>query len=156
MPPQLISADLIRDVTSKARLSPRLRMNHNFHFAAQDNPHRFLNVFLKGSYAVPHRHWQPPKSESFLVLEGRMVAVIFNDDGTVLARHLMGPGEEAMGIDLEAGVWHTVAALSDVAVCYEVKPGPWDPASDKEFAAWAPPEGDHAVPAYLDSLTAGL
>ncbi|MCZ7678049.1 MAG: hypothetical protein M5U28_04420 [Sandaracinaceae bacterium] len=25
---------------------------------------------------------------------------------------------------------------------YEVKPGPWDPATDKEMAPWAPPEGD--------------
>jgi hypothetical protein len=43
-------------------------------------------------------------------------------------------------------------ALTPHAVCYEVKPGPWNPASDKEFAVWAPDEGRPEAAAYLAGL----
>ena len=60
----------------------------------------------------------------------------------------------ARGIDLRPGLWHSIAALTPVAVCYEVKPGPWDPATDKEFAPWAPEEGSDAASQYLATLLA--
>jgi len=51
-------------------------------------------------------------------------------------------------------VWHSVAVLSPHAVCYEVKPGPYSQATDKDFAPWAPHEGDPAAFAYLARLVA--
>lgn len=150
---QLITPELLRSVLDQARQSPRRRTNYNFHPALSDNPHRFLNVMLRGTYIAPHRHLDPPKSESFLVLEGQVAFLIFNDDGTIAARHLLGaPG--ALGIDIAPGVWHTLAVLTDHAICYEVKPGPYSPASDKSFAPWAPRESDPQASAYLQSLIA--
>jgi len=61
-----------------------------------------------------------------------------------------------LGIDLAPGLWHTGAAVTETAVCFEVKPGPYDVATDKEFAPWAPTEGDPAAAAYLDELMRGL
>ena len=52
-----------------------------------------------------------------------------------------------VGVDVGPGIWHTVAILTDAAVCYEVKPGPYSAANDKDFAPWAPREGDPAAPA---------
>jgi hypothetical protein len=49
-----------------------------------------------------------------------------------------------------------VAALSETAVCFEVKAGPYDAATDKEFAPWAPREGDPSAPEYLAKLLALL
>jgi hypothetical protein len=37
-------------------------------------------------------------------------------------------------------------------VCFEVKPGPYSAANDKDFAPWAPMEGDAGAGAYLDTL----
>jgi cupin fold WbuC family metalloprotein len=163
MPVQLIDDALFEAVLRRAQASPRRRSNHNFHPSDQDNPHRFLNVFLKGSYVAPHRHLHPPKSETFLVLRGSMALFCFDDAGQVKDRFTMGQeaptGHGAagfqhagLGIDLPPGLWHTVAALSETAVCFEVKPGPWDPATDKEFAPWAPREGDPEAAAYLNRL----
>jgi cupin fold WbuC family metalloprotein len=151
---QLIDEEVIRRTLEAARQSPRRRMNHNFHTGPEDNPHRFLNVILEGSYVAPHRHLRPPKAESFLVLEGCIVLICFEDDGTVRSRHVLGDRSPATarGIDLEPGVWHTLTAITPHAVCYEVKPGPWDPATDKEFAAWAPREGDPQAEEYLRTL----
>jgi cupin fold WbuC family metalloprotein len=58
----------------------------------------------------------------------------------------------ARGIDLAPGVWHSITALTPYAVTYEVKPGPWEATKDKEFAPWAPAEGDPAAAAYLQWL----
>jgi cupin fold WbuC family metalloprotein len=86
-------------------------MNHNFHSRADDNPHRFLNVLLRGTYIRPHRHANLPKSESFVVLEGAVDVILFDDDGNVTARYALG--EESAeghlwGIDPAPGVWHTI------------------------------------------------
>ena len=149
---QLIGDGLIAQVLDKARRSTRLRANHNFHSGAEANPQRFLNVLVEGTYIAPHRHRDPPKTESFLVLEGCVAVLCFDDNGAITDRYLVGSGSDAKGIDLPAGVWHTIAAVTPHAVCFEVKPGPWDPATDKEFASWAPMEGDPGAPAYLASL----
>ena len=165
IPIQTIDDELIQSVIEKAKLSPRRRMNHNFHSGPADNPHRFLNVFLEGSYVAPHRHSAPPKAESFIVLDGYVAVFCFEENGDVRSRHLIGSGTLPLlrssfppavrGIDIAPGIWHTITAVTPVAVCFEVKPGPWEPTSDKEFAAWAPLEGDAQVAAYLDSLLAG-
>jgi len=147
---QVIDAELIRSLVERARNSPRLRVNHNFHSSMEDNPHRFLNVMLQGTYVAPHRHLNPPKSESFVVLDGKIAFFTFDDAGRVSSSHILGP--ETPGIDLAPGVWHSLAPVTEHAVCYEVKPGPYVASSDKEFADWAPAEGDAGVAAYLHSL----
>ncbi len=153
---QLIDRPLLARVLEQARQAPRQRMNHNFHASHEDNPSRFLNVLLRGTYITPHRHLHPPKPESIVVLEGRVAFFLFDDDGNVLSCHTLGPGEPALGVDFDPGPWHTMAALSPQAVCFEVKPGPYQAAADKEFAPWAPRETDPAAPGYLDSLLARL
>jgi cupin fold WbuC family metalloprotein len=167
VPVQLLTDSLIQSVVEKAKQSPRLRMNHNFHAGPEDNPHRFLNVFIYGTYVMPHRHKNPPKAESFIVLDGYVAIFLFNDSGILGKTIVLGSGPPppripvstgggnhpvARGIDLAPGVWHSITALTAHAVTYEVKPGPWDPSTDKEFAPWAPQEGDAAAPGYLEQL----
>jgi cupin fold WbuC family metalloprotein len=147
---QSIGPELFARVAEQASRSPRRRMNHNFHTGPEDNPHRFLNVLLRGTYVRPHRHIDPPKAESFLVLEGRAAVLIFDDEGRVTGVHVLGDG--VIGVDLPPGIWHSIVALSDTVVCFEVKPGPWIPATDKDFAPWAPKEGEAGVEAYLAGL----
>ena len=118
----------------------------------EENPHRFLNVMMRGTYIAPHRHLDPPKAEAFIVLAGEVAFFTFDDDGRIRSRHLLG--REITGIDVEPGVWHTLAVVSEHAVCYEVKPGPYSAANDKDFARWAPREGEPGVAAYLEALVA--
>ena len=152
---QLIDRALFEQVAAAAARSPRKRLNHNFHAGPDDNPHRFLNVLLKGTYIRPHRHLHPPKAETFLVLEGRAAILSFTDDGEVTARFELAPDSDGpCGADLAPGVWHTVVALSERVVCFEVKPGPWEPAFDKEFASWSPVEGDQRAAAFVEVLAA--
>jgi cupin fold WbuC family metalloprotein len=162
---QLLTESLIQSVVENAKRSSRLRLNHNFHTGPEDNPHRFLNVFTFGTYVTPHRHKNPPKAESFIVLEGYLAMFLFQDDGSLDSTLVLGSGPlpgripaaaagnpVGRGIDLAPGIWHSMTALTDYAVCYEVKPGPWNPATDKEFAHWAPSEGAPGASEYLARL----
>ena len=130
-------------------------MNHNFHSGPADNPHRFLNVLLSGTYIRPHRHANPPKSETFVVLEGSAEVILFDDSGNITGRHRLGedsPDGRLWGVDIPAGIWHTVLPRTPRAVCFEVKPGPWEASNDKEFADWAPAENDPAAAEYARTL----
>ncbi len=149
---QVIDEKLFDLLLARAQDTPRRRVNHNFHPTLADNPHRFLNVMLKGSYFTPHRHKHPPKSESFLVLRGQLAFFVFDDAGQVLDCHILGEGTTRQGIDIGPGIWHTLLVLSDHCICFEVKPGPYEVGTDKEFADWAPQEGDPDCERYLDQL----
>ncbi len=149
---QTLDSTLFDELIARAAQSPRRRINHNFHRAMEENPHRFLNVLLRGTYIAPHRHLEPPKSESFVVLAGEIAFFTFDDTGRVATHTLLG--QDPLGIDIQPGVWHTLAVLSEHAVCFEVKPGPYLAANDKAFAPWAPREGDPAAAHYLASLLA--
>jgi len=150
---QLIDDALLDATLARAFASPRRRINHNFHAADGDLLHRFLNAWARGSYGAPHRPLAVPKPESFVVLRGELALFVFDDEGSVTQTHVLGRNG-LFGIDLEPGLWHTVTALSESAVCFEVKSGPYDAATDKELAPWAPREGDPAAPAYLQKLLA--
>ncbi len=154
---QWITEDLFQQVLEEARASPRKRKNFNFHGTMEDNPHRFLNVMLQGTYIQPHRHLFPPKPESFLIIRGSVAFVVFDEAGKILECRLLGDDLGSLsaggrGVDIEPGLWHTLVVLSDEAICYEVKPGPYRPADDKEFATWAPKEQDSNSGAFLTDL----
>src|SRR5271165_4324729 len=144
---QLLQESLFESLLVQARQSARRRVNHNFHTSMAENPHRFLNVMLRGTYIAPHRHLDPPKSETFLVLRGELAFFVFDDAGAVTSVTRLG--SDPMGIDIGPGVWHSLSVLSEEAICFEVKPGPYSAANDKDFAKWAPREGDPLAQDYL-------
>jgi cupin fold WbuC family metalloprotein len=148
---QLLDDALLDATLARARSAPRGRINHNFHDAAAPDPSRFLNAWTRGSYAAPHRHITVPKPESFLVLRGELALFVFDDQGVVTETHVLGRNG-LIGIDLAPKIWHTVACLSPTAICFEVKAGPYDATTDKEFAPWAPREGDPGAGEYLANL----
>lgn len=152
---QIIDDALFEATLARAAAAPRGRVNHNFHPSLDDNPHRFLNVMRRGTYVTPHRHLDPPKSETFVILRGEVAFFVFDDAGELVrCERLADPSrrEHACGIDLGPGVWHSLAVLSESAICFEVKPGPYQAANDKDFAPWAPREGEPGCEAYLESL----
>jgi hypothetical protein len=45
-----------------------------------------------------------------------------------------------------------VVSLVDYSILFEVKKGPFEPSLAKEFAPWAPKEGDKKANSYLKQL----
>jgi len=149
-----IDLDLIERKAYDARRSTRQREIHAFHEGDADPLQRMLNALQPGSYIRPHRHLDPPKSESLVVLQGTLAYLSFHDDGIpdddsfLLLERERG----VYGCDIRPRVWHAIFALVPDTVVFEAKPGPYSPTSDKDFAAWAPPEGHSAAPAYLAAI----
>lgn len=65
----------------------------------------------------------------------------FDDDGRVSERVELRPGGTLVA-EIAGGVWHAIAFLEPGSAVFEIKPGPYRPASDKDFAVWAPNEGE--------------
>ena len=57
-----------------------------------------------------------------------------------------------VAIELLPETWHTVVSLQPGSVLLEVKAGPFNPEESKEFASWAPVEGDLESESYLGEL----
>lgn len=148
----LISIDLIDRCVKASRQSPRRRIIQPLHKTSDALLHRMLNAMQPGSYIQPHRHLFPPKAESVIVLRGAIYVFIFTEDGTVDAVHTIEAGSTNVGIDSEPGVFHTFAAIEEDTVLFEVKPGPYNQADDKDFAPWAPVEDTPEAKGYLDNL----
>ncbi|MBM3316774.1 MAG: WbuC family cupin fold metalloprotein [Candidatus Eisenbacteria bacterium] len=148
-----VTRELLARLCERAARLPRGRTNHDFHDAG-DGYQRLLNAAQPGSYIRPHRHRDPGKSESFVVLQGEIAFFRFDDDGGVLEARRLGPSRPALAVDLAPGVWHCFLALAPDTVVFEGKNGPYDPATDKEFPAWAPAEGDASAAAYMETLLA--
>jgi cupin fold WbuC family metalloprotein len=149
-----IDADLIARAVEASRLSPRGRIILPLHLGHEDPYHRMLNAMQPGSYVRPHRHFDPPKSESAIVLRGAIGCAIFAPDGAVREALRVEAGGHRLGIDIRPGVWHTFFALEPDTVVFETKTGPYSPITDKDFAAWAPEEGAAEAAAYLSRLVA--
>ena len=145
---RIIDTILIEEVRNKAIHSPRKRMNHNFH-QLEETYQRFLNILCRGTYVRPHRHTEPPKAETFLILEGKISFLLFDDSGSIIESHILQAGGPNYGIDILPGVWHSLVCISDTAVCFEGKHGPYNPANDKDFAPWAPLENTEDAREYL-------
>lgn len=136
-----IDRAMLDGLVAEARDVARRRRNLNFH-AANDAPcQRLLNAIEPDSYVCPHRHLDPAKDETFVVLAGRVGVLIFDEAGAVLSTHVLAPGADCCGITIPAGAFHGVVSLASGSVVFEAKAGPWIGPQDIEFARFAPPEG---------------
>jgi cupin fold WbuC family metalloprotein len=148
----LIGEDLVRQVVEGSRNSPRKRILLPFHKGPESTLHRMINGLQPYSYIRPHRHLSPPKAESIIVIQGAILSFLFNRDGKVEAVCTLAAGSPDFGVDSEPGAFHTFLALEEDTVIFEVKPGPYEQSSDKDFASWAPAEGTPETKSYMEYL----
>ena len=122
---KIIDKQLLDDVTTQAKESPRLRMNYNFHQSLDDKCHRMLNAVEPGTVVPIHRH--PTKDEAFVLLRGKVSVTTYNDDGSVIESIVLNPAEGRYGVNIPKNVWHTLQSLESNSVIFEVKEGPFVP-----------------------------
>lgn len=152
-PLKLVGSGLLGELSARAAASPRRRANHNLHPALADPVQRLLNAMEPGTYVRPHRHLAPePKWELFVVLAGAVAVLLFDDTGTVVERLELVADGDLRGVEVPAGCWHSLVVLRPGTVLFECKQGPYVALSDKDFAAWAPAEGEPGAAAMLARL----
>jgi cupin fold WbuC family metalloprotein len=138
--------DQFFDLHGQAKASPRQRQHLNIHASHEAPFQRLFIAFGLDSYVRPHRHHLVPKDETLIAAQGLLGVIVFDDDGQVVQQLKLGTERHAAPgvgpvVDMPAGTWHTVLALTPDAVLLEGKAGPFDPQGPREFADWAPEEG---------------
>lgn len=146
---KVFSANDARALCETARTSTRQRAHHNLH-PTLDAPVQRLCISLQpDTYVRPHCHSEPDKWEQLVVLEGALSLLICTADGVLLERIELG----AQGVriaEIPAFTWHTLVCQAPDTLVFEVKEGPYVPASVEDFAAWAPAEGDADAPRFRE------
>jgi cupin fold WbuC family metalloprotein len=139
---KIIARQTLCELSTAAASSTRLRRNLNLHPSYADSVQRLFNAMEPGTYVHPHRHRESDKWELFLVLSGAVAVLSFDDLGKVTKRIELTTEGPILGIEIPEGTWHTLVALVPGTVVFECKRGPYQPLTDKDFAVWAPQEGD--------------
>jgi cupin fold WbuC family metalloprotein len=153
-----LDGQVLHRLTHQAADSPRKRGHYNLHPVLDDPVQRLCLAAEPESYFRPHRHSSRGKWELFLALRGAAAVLTFDARGTVVERVEIAAGGETPAVEIPPGAWHALAVLEQSTLLFEVKPGPYVPATDKDFASWSPEEdspGRSAVTAWLRTARAG-
>ena len=119
----IIDSELLDIVSEQAKVSPRLRMNYNFHQSLDEKCHRFLNAVELGTEVPIHKH--PTKDETFVILRGKVRVTTHNDDGSVIEDVVLCTEEGRYGVNIPKGVWHKLECIEENSVIFECKEGPF-------------------------------
>ncbi len=119
------------------------------HNDTREHVHEMINVYPAKCYIRPHSH--PFKIESKVIIEGKLLVILFDDTGKISDKFIM----EKDGIftfRLDKGIIHTNIPLTDV-VFHEIIEGPFVGKDDSVFPQWAPDISDkERVSLYMEKL----
>ena len=119
---QILDKQLIDETSQKAKESPRLRMNYNFHPELSDKVQRFINCMELGTQVEIHHH---PVDEMLVVIRGAIKAILMDDDKNIIDAKVIRPADGVYGVQLPKNVWHTIECLEPDTCVFEVKEGPF-------------------------------
>ena len=124
-----ITQAILDDLTAKAKVSPRLRMNLDLRDTDEDTSQRMLNAIEPGSPLPIHRHQNT--SETVVCIRGRLVEEFYDDLERICTERIeLSPNGPIVALNIPAGQWHTVQALESRTVILEMKNGKYEPISD--------------------------
>ena len=123
----VIDEILLNETSAQAKNSERLRMNYNIHSSLEDPVNRMLNALEPGTIVPIHRHMNPYKNESFVVLRGELDVLLYNDDRQIVEKITLNPLKGNYGIDIPGEIWHTLDVKDSGTIIYDVKAGPYSP-----------------------------
>jgi cupin fold WbuC family metalloprotein len=138
--PRVGAADVaaLKDLASR---NPRRRVRLCVHSDVEAQVHEMVIVHSADVYVRPHKHAN--KSESYHLIEGSAVAVVFDDGGAIREATLLGkPASNAPFLyRIPANVYHCLLFRSAWVVFHETTSGPFNRA-DTLYAPWAPADDD--------------
>ena len=114
-----IDRKLLSDLFDKAVINLRLRQNFDLR-NPDDNGQRILNALMPGTIMPIHRH--PNSNESVIILCGKVIEIIYDDNGNEIERAHLDPSLGNFGCVVTTGAWHSVEVL-EPSVIFEAKDG---------------------------------
>lgn len=121
----LINKSFIDTISMAASISPRLRMNYNFHESPDSKSQRLLNALEPGTVMPIHRHRHT--SETYVLLRGKLKVMFYNSKREMTESAVLEPVAGVYGVNIPAGQWHSLEVLESGTVIFEAKDGPYTP-----------------------------
>ena len=139
--PVLIDPQRIDKLKQVAADDPLKRARICLHRSHDDLVQQMLIAVDKDSYIRPHR--QLEKEKSYIVIEGGMSVVFFDDSGKVTRKIEMSDssnGKVSM-CRFNSSIWHMLQIHSNVVLYLESIEGPFRK-RNTEYAPWSPNENE--------------
>lgn len=128
-----INKEFLGKLFEQAVENPRLRQSYDLRTSSDDNSQRMLIALLPGTVVPIHRH--PNSNENVLLLCGKLVEVIYDENGKEKERIHLDPTIGNYGCVIPPGAWHTVEVL-EPSVIYEAKDGRYGEDGSETFDAF--------------------
>lgn len=145
-----INKEFLGKLFEQAVENPRLRQSYDLHTSSDDNSQRILNALLPGTVVPIHRH--PNSNENVLLLCGKLVEAIYDENGKEEERIHLDPTIGNYGCVIPPGAWHTVEVL-EPSVIYEAKDGKYGEDGSETLNAFkAKVAEDKTAPTFSNSL----
>ena len=125
-----IDQQLLDDLTTQTKASPRLRMNYDLRNTPEDNSQRMLNALEPGTVIPIHRHLA--SSETVVLLRGRISWHFYDDAGNEIDSVVIDSNREPRCLNVEQGRWHSLECLESGSVLLEAKDGKYKPLGEDE------------------------
>lgn len=120
---KIFDRSFVDGLLEQAGQSLRKRQNFDLRNSGDDTSQRMLNALLPGTEVPVHRHENT--SETVVCLCGKLEEIFYEktDNGfQEISRYLVSPEDGLFGIQIPAGVWHTINVL-EPSVIFEAKDG---------------------------------
>ena len=136
-----ISREDINYLKQVAAISHRKRSRLCAHKDISSSLHEMMIIHKSDTYVRPHKHIG--KSESFHLIDGEVVLVLFEENGDIREVFQMGDfrSDKIFYYRIDEPIFHSILIKSDIVVFHEVTEGPFI-RDDTIFADWSPAEGD--------------
>lgn len=153
---KVLDDEAIDVLAQAARDSARKRQHLLWHESPENTVHKIAMWLEPDTYVRPHQHPHPDKWEVLILLSGAARLILFDSPEDTspgfaprITRVIELSPETARVVQVPAFQWHTLVAL-EPSLVFEVKQGPLIPPQPRDFAAWAPAEGDPGCAAVID------
>lgn len=127
---KIITQQILDETCQAAAKSERLRMNYNLHDEMDEPVHKMVNAFQRGTILPIHRHLHPAKKETFVLLQGKLEVIIYNEDRSEKSRTELSKESGNLMVELMPEDWHSIEILEPDTVMLEIKQGPYVPFQD--------------------------
>ena len=135
-----INKEFLGKLFEQAVENPRLRQSYDLRTSSDDNSQRMLIALLPGTVVPIHRH--PNSNENVLLLCGKLVEVIYDENGNEKERIHLDPTIGNYGCVIPPGAWHTVEVL-EPSVIYEAKDGKYGEDGSETLDAFKAKEAEN-------------
>ena len=137
-----INKEFLGKLFQQAVENPRLRQSYDLRTSSDDNSQRILCALLPGTVVPIHRH--PNSNENVLLLCGKLVEVVYDENGKEKERIHLDPTVGNYGCVVPPGAWHTVEVW-EPSVIYEAKDGKYGEDGSETFDAFKAKEAENKI-----------